>query len=269
MAGRLTGKVALITGTGGGMGRAAAELFAAEGARVVGCDIGATGAAETVDRVTGSGGEMVSLQPCDLTHSDDARRVVELAVGTYGGVDVIYNNAATAAFNSVAEMTFQEWEYTIAGELHLVFHVCKAAWPHLIERGGGSIISTASVAGHRGSAINGILAHSTGKGGLIAMSRQLAAEGGPHGIRANTISPGIVVSPATESRLADPEWHESQLATVMLGRLGRPDDVARAALFLASDEAEWITGIDLRVDGGMVAWSPRARPSEEHAQPAG
>jgi NAD(P)-dependent dehydrogenase (short-subunit alcohol dehydrogenase family) len=129
-----------------------------------------------------------------------------------------------------------------------------------VSRGGGSIISTASVAGHRGSAINGILAHSAGKGGLIAMSRQLAAEGGEHGIRSNTISPGIVVSPATESRLADPDWRESQLATVMLGRLGRPEDVAKAALFLASDDAEWITGVDLRVDGGMVAWSPRARP---------
>jgi NAD(P)-dependent dehydrogenase (short-subunit alcohol dehydrogenase family) len=260
MAGRLAGKVALITGTGGGMGRTAAELFASEGARVVGCDVSTAGAAETVERVRTSGGEMVSLHPCDLTDADAARALVELAIETFGGIDVVYNNAARAAFNSVSEMTFAEWEYTIAGELHLVFHVCTVVWPHLIERGGGSIISTASVAGHRGSAINGILAHSAGKGGLIAMSRQLAAEGGPHGIRSNTISPGIVVSPATESRLADPQWHESQLATVMLGRLGRPEDIARAALFLASDDAEWITGTDLRVDGGMVAWSPRARP---------
>jgi meso-butanediol dehydrogenase / (S,S)-butanediol dehydrogenase / diacetyl reductase len=260
MAGRLAGKVALITGTGGGMGAVAAELFASEGARVIGCDITADGAGQTVARVTADGGEMVSMHPCDLTDPAAARAFVALAIDTYGGIDVLYNNAATAHFNSVAKMTFTEWEETIAGELHLVFHVCTAAWPHLIARGGGSIISTASVAGHRGSAINGILAHSTGKGGLIAMSRQLAAEGGPHGIRSNTISPGIVVSPATESRLADPDWRESQLATVMLGRLGRPDDVANAALFLASDDAEWITGIDLRVDGGMVAWSPRARP---------
>jgi NAD(P)-dependent dehydrogenase (short-subunit alcohol dehydrogenase family) len=145
---------------------------------------------------------MVSMHPCDLTDPAAARAFVALAIDTFGGVDVLYNNAATAHFNSVAEMTFTEWEETIAGELHLVFHVCTAAWLHLIARGGGSIISTASVAGHRGSAINGILAHSAGKGGLIAMSRQLAAEGGPHGIRSNTISPGIVVSPATESRLA-------------------------------------------------------------------
>jgi NAD(P)-dependent dehydrogenase (short-subunit alcohol dehydrogenase family) len=260
MAGRLQDKIALITGTGGGMGRVAAELFAREGARIVGCDVLEDGGAETLSRVREAGGEMVSLHPCDLTDGAQAAAVVELAVESFGGIDVLYNNAASACFNSVAEMTFGEWEATITGELHLVFHVCSAAWPHLVERGGGAIVSTASVAGHRGSAINGILAHSTGKGGLIAMSRQLAAEGGPHGIRSNTISPGIVLSPATEARLADPDWRESQLATVMLGRLGRLDDVAKAALFLASDEADWITGVDLRVDGGMVAWSPRARP---------
>ncbi|HEY4095500.1 MAG TPA: SDR family oxidoreductase [Baekduia sp.] len=260
-AGRLDGKVALITGTGGGMGATAAALFAAEGARIVGCDVLVEGARETVQRVRAAGGEMVSLEPCDLTDAAQAQALVALALDTYGGVDIVYNNAATARFNTVADMTFEEWEYTITGELHLVFHVCSAVWPHLVTRGGGSIISTASVAGHRGSAINGILAHSTGKGGLMAMSRQLAAEGGPHGIRANTISPGIVMSPATESRLEDADWHESQLATVMLDRLGRVDDVAKAALFLASDDSSWITGIDLRVDGGMVAWSPRARPS--------
>jgi NAD(P)-dependent dehydrogenase (short-subunit alcohol dehydrogenase family) len=260
MAGRLQGKVAIITGTGGGMGRVAAETFAREGARIVGCDVLEAGGEETTRLVRDAGGEMVSLQPCDLTDAAQAAAVIDLAVETFGGFDIVYNNAASACFNSVAEMTFQEWEATIAGELHLVFHVCSAAWPHLVGRGGGSIISTASVAGHRGSAINGILAHSTGKGGLMAMSRQLAAEGGDHGIRSNTISPGIVVSPATEARLDDPGWKESQLATVMLGRLGRLEDVVNSALFLASDEASWITGIDLRVDGGMVAWSPRARP---------
>jgi NAD(P)-dependent dehydrogenase (short-subunit alcohol dehydrogenase family) len=260
MTGRLDDKVALITGTGGGMGRVAAEVFSREGARIVGCDVLEAGGEETTRLVEEAGGEMVSLQPCDLTDGKQAAALVDLAVETFGGLDIVYNNAASARFNSVAEMTFEEWDETIAGELHLVFHVCSAAWPHLVERGGGSIISTASVAGHRGSAINGILAHSTGKGGLMAMSRQLAAEGGRHGIRSNTISPGIVISPATEARLEDPEWHEAQLATVMLGRLGRPEDVVNAALFLASDEASWVTGIDLRVDGGMVAWSPRARP---------
>jgi NAD(P)-dependent dehydrogenase (short-subunit alcohol dehydrogenase family) len=260
MAGRLQGKVALITGTGGGTGREAAEVFAREGARIVGCDLLEDGAAGTVRSVREAGGEMVSLHPCDLTDATQAAAFVELGVETFGGIDIVYNNAAWASFNSVAEMTFAEWEGTLAGELHLVFHVCSAAWPHLIDRGGGAIVSTASVAGHRGSAINGILAHSTGKAGLIGMSRQLAAEGGHHGIRSNTVSPGIVVSPATESLLEDPDWHEAQLATVMLGRLGRVDDVVKAALFLASDDAEWVTGTDLRVDGGMVAWSPRARP---------
>jgi NAD(P)-dependent dehydrogenase (short-subunit alcohol dehydrogenase family) len=259
MPGRLEGKVALITGTAGGMGRAAAELFAREGAQVVGCDIVPEGAEETVAGVREAVGEMVSLHPCDLTDGAQAQALVDLAIDTYGGLDIVYNNAATAVFNSVADMTFEEWRYTLAGELDLVFHVCSAAWPHLVRRGGGSIISTASVAGHRGSPINGLLAHSAGKGGVIAMTRQLAVEGGPHGIRANSLSPGVVISPATESRLADAEWHESQLATVMLGRIGRADDIAKAALFLASDDSEWITGIDLRVDGGMVAWSPRAR----------
>ena len=255
MDGRLHGRVAVITGTAGGQGAAAARLFAREGAKVVGCDLKTDGAERVCAEVVAAGGEMVSLHPCDLTDAGAADRLVALAVERFGAIDILYNNASTAWFGFVGEIEPAAWRDTIGNELDIVFAVSQAAWPHLVASGRGVIINTASVAAHRGSDAFPALAHCAAKGGVLALTRQLAAEGGRHGVRANSISPGPIDSPVTADMFADPATREVIVGRMLIKRIGRPEDIASAALFLASDEASWITGIDLNVDGGMMAWT--------------
>ena len=254
MGDRLAGKVVLITGTAGGQGRAAALLFASEGAVVVGCDVKEAEARETVALVEAAGGQMTSSEPVDLGDSAAARAWIADAAAAHGGFDVLYNNASAPRFASIAAMTDEEWHFTVRNELDLMFYACSAAWPHLVARGGGSIINTGSISGMSSlPPTPGNLAHAATKGAVIAFTRELALEGGPHNIRANTISPGIIDSPATAPALATGTFRDDHLASLMLRRIGTPDDVASAALFLASDESSWVTGANLVVDGGYVA----------------
>lgn len=260
MSGRLEGKVALITGTAGGQGRAAALLFAAEGATVVGTDVNADGAAETVELVRAAGGgDMDSTHPLDLADEDGVRTWVDAAADTHGGIDVVYNNAGATRFSPVAETSYADWSFTLRNELDIVFLVTKHAWPHLVARGGGSILLVGSTAGITGSLTNTRIAHTATKGGVVAMTKQLAAEGAPHGIRANCVSPGMIRTPATEGDLLAPESPMRTIArAIPLGRIGAPEEVARCALFLASDEASYVTGANLVVDGGWSAVLPGA-----------
>jgi NAD(P)-dependent dehydrogenase (short-subunit alcohol dehydrogenase family) len=254
LAERLRGKVALISGTGGGQGRAAAVLFAKEGAVVVGCDLKEDGARETVDIVRAEGGAIDSMQPVDLADPVQARQWVREAAELHGGFDVLYNNAAAPRFASIAEMSDEDWHFTIRNEVDLLFYVTSAAWPHLVARGGGSIINTGSIAGMSSNpSTPGSFAHAAAKGAVIAMTRELALEGAPHNIRANSISPAMVESPATAAQLEDPSFRRNHLASIMLSRTGRPEDVAHAAVYLAADESEWVTGSNLVVDGGYTS----------------
>ena len=251
---RLDGKICLITGTGGSIGRASAERFAAEGARIVGCDVNSGSGRETLDAVHRQGGEMVSLQPCDLTNEKDCARLMDLAISTYGGIDVLFNNAAMAYFSWMTDPPSDFFMRTLNEELNIVYLVCRAAWPHLLHRGRASVITVASAAAHQPCAVVPGIAHSAAKAGVWSMTRQLAMEGGKHHIRANSISPGPVVSNQTRAYLEDPAFWGVMGQKIMLGRPGQPDDIASCALFLASDESSWITGADIRVDGGMTAW---------------
>ncbi len=252
MTGRLDGKIALVTGVGGGMGVAAASRFAAEGARVVGCDLDAAGAERTTESVRAAGGEITAMGGVDLGDPDAAREWVDAAVGVYGGIDVLYNNASTQRFGALDELTAADWDFTMRNELSLVYYTVRAAWPHLKAHGGGSIINVGSIAALRGVEFMPQNAHSAAKGGVIALTLQLVVEGGPHGIRANVISPGLVETPNTAPMLADPpeRMRRVVLDRIPLGRHGRPDDVVNAAVFLASDESSWVSGANIVVDGG-------------------
>lgn len=253
MSGRLTGKVCLITGTGGSMGRAAALRFAAEGASIVGCDINAERAEAAVDEVRSAGGDMISLHPCDLTDEAQCQALVDAAVQRHGRIDVLFNNAAMAYFGWIDAMPVADWTKTIDQELNLVYLLTKAAWPAL-TRSGGSIINTASVSAWQ--AYKGLpgLSHAAAKGGVLAMTRQLAMEGALHGLRANSISPGLIATHQTAEFLNDEAWAQNMLGQIMLGRAGTPDEVAHTAVFLASDESSFITGTDIRIDGGTLSW---------------
>jgi NAD(P)-dependent dehydrogenase (short-subunit alcohol dehydrogenase family) len=249
----LADKVCVITGTGGSMGRASALAFAREGASVVGCDLSVDAAEATVEMVRGEGGTMVSTQPCRLSEPADCQALVDLAVSTFGRIDVVFNVAATAYFNWLEDITDEEWDHARRDEVDLVFYLTRAAWPHL-KTSRGVVVNMASLNASLSFKILPSLAHTTNKAGIIAMTRQLAMEGREYGIRANSISPGLIESNATRAQLADPEWASYMLGKTLLGRLGRPEEVANVALFLASDASSYVTGVDIVVDGGMKVW---------------
>ncbi|HEY1777207.1 MAG TPA: SDR family NAD(P)-dependent oxidoreductase [Solirubrobacteraceae bacterium] len=253
----LEGRVALISGTAGGMGRAAALIFAAAGARVAGCDLDVAGDAETARMVREAGGVMTSQAPLDLTSADGAREWVEQAVADHGGVDILYNNASVARVGPWDELDFEAWRFAMTYELDIVYLSTRAAWPHLVARGGGVIINIASVAAHRGASFVHQHAHGAAKGAVASFTRHLVVSGAPHHIRANTISPGMIRTPATAGFVDDPGGPiATVLASIPAGRVGAPEDVARVAAFLASDAASYINGADIPVDGGILAVAP-------------
>jgi NAD(P)-dependent dehydrogenase (short-subunit alcohol dehydrogenase family) len=199
---RLAGKVALVTRIGSGIGRACAQMFARQGAPVVACDLIAQAGDACADQMRSEGLSLHAVRPCDLTQPEEARRFVDEAAAVHAGIDVVVNTAARCAMVPIEQMDYeQHWRRTLTFELDLVFLVCQAAWPHLRSRGGGSIVNFASSNAYHALENSPALAHCAGKGGELAMTRQLAMEGAPHGIRANTISPGLHETSVTEPAL--------------------------------------------------------------------
>lgn len=262
---RLADKVTLISGTGGQQGRAAALLFASEGAKVVGCDLNAETSSETTNMVKEGGGQMVSIEPLDLADPEQATRWIQLALDEFGAIDVLYNNASAARMSPIDAMPFDDWNFTLRNELDLIFVATKLAWPHLAESK-GVIINTASIAGLRGTFSGFGTAHAATKGGVHAITRELCAQGAAHGIRAVSISPGVIIPESMLAMLDSmPEPPDGAASVPNMGALlgemikripsGRPgtgEDIAKVALFLASDEASYINGADIVVDGGQT-----------------
>lgn len=233
MADRLAGKLAVVTGAANGIGQGCAKIFAAVGATVIG-----------VDRDT-----------CDLTNEDEVEALFARIGAEHGRIDVLVNAAAFAHFAWIEDLSYADWKATLTGELDIVFLATRAAWPWLKASGAASVINFASANARHALEGSPALAHCAGKGGVLAMTRQLAMEGAPHGIRANSIAPGFIRTAATQSHLAtDPEFEGRVLAKNMLKRLGEPEDIAWCAVWLASDEARYVTGSDIAVDAGATAW---------------
>ena len=249
MTGRLDGKVALISGTASGMGRAAAIRFATEGAAVVGADLDAEANELTARTVREGGGRMDPVGPLDLADPTGAQGWIDRAMELHGRIDILYNNASACVFATIPDMSVENWDFTVRNELRIVFVCAKVAWPYLCD-GGGVIINTASVAGHGGGP--GGIAHSATKAGVLAMTHVMAAEGAPHAIRAVSISPGVIETPGSADQLSQPGVLEGLMAHSLVPRTGRAEEVAAVAAYLASDEASYITGADFLVDGGLI-----------------
>lgn len=253
---RLLGKTAIVTGAGSGIGRGCALMFARHGARVVATDIASASLQETLVLAQQEGLALQVVHPIDLTKPSDVAMLVERSVAHFGQINVLVNAGAWAAFEWIDSMDYERhWRRTLTCELDVVFLLCKAAWPHLKASGKAAIINIASANAYVALQGSPALAHCAGKGGVLAMTRQLAMEGGPHHIRANCICPGMTVTSATRPVLEQSETiRDAARNSVMLDRLGQPEDIAWAAVYLASDEASWVTGADFSIDGGATAW---------------
>lgn len=257
---RLAGKVAMISGTAGGMGRAAAIEFARQGAKVIGCDMNADGAAESAELANAagepSGGTMVSFAPVDLTDEQQVQRWAEDGARAFGRVDILYNNASVARVGPWEEMTYSEWRRSMTYELDIVYLTTKAVWPFIVAGGGGIVINVGSVSAVRGAAFVHQHAHGAAKGGVVAFTKHLMVSGIPHNIRAVSISPGMIRTPATSPVIAQEGVLDGLIASIPSRRIGEPEEVARLAAFLASDEATYINGADIAIDGGSTAIAP-------------
>lgn len=262
---RLAGKVAVVSGGGGaGIGRAIAELYGREGAAVVVGDLNQEGAEAAAARIVEAGGQATALKE-DASVAEDVRRLVETAVERYGKLTTVVNVASWAAVKPLHEITEEEWERSLDVGLKSCFLTTKYALPEMMKAGRGAGCSIVSISSANGVITNpGFGAYSAAKAGILGFTRNVALDYGPYGIRANAICPGLILNDRTRPRVeADEEEWKGNVDCYPLGEIGTPEDVAYAALYLASDEAKWVTGVTLMVDGGLTIQSVEAvvRPS--------
>jgi len=249
--GRLDGKVALITGAATGLGRVAAELFAAEGAKVAIADV--TDGADAVDAIGSAGGQAIYVK-ADVSDATSAEAMVAATVGAFGGLHVVYNNAGISPADDDGPTTtpLDTWDDVMEVNVKGVFLACRFAIPAMLASGGGSIVNVASFVAHMGAATPQ-LAYTTSKGAVLAMTREIAVIYARQGIRANALCPGPVLTPLLAKFLSDDAQRQRRLVHIPMGRFGEALEIAKGALFLASDDSSFMTGQSLIVDGGITA----------------
>lgn len=256
MAERFKDKVVIVTGAGAGMGRASALAFAGEGGNVTVADVNAAQGQETVRQVNDAGGKAIFVH-CDVSKSADVQRLVAETVSVFGGVDVLHNNAGVVRYNTVVDMPEADWDWVVGINLKGPFLTCKYAIPEMRKRGGGAIVNTASVQAFASQQL--VAAYAASKGALVSFTMTVALDHAAENIRCNCIAPGSIQTPMLETAANlfaadDPnqamrDWGQMH----PLGRVGKPEEVAKLVLFLASDDAAFCTGGCYRIDGGLLS----------------
>jgi NAD(P)-dependent dehydrogenase (short-subunit alcohol dehydrogenase family) len=249
---RLKDKVALITGSAGGMGQAAAELFAREGASVIVTDIAVEAGEQTAQHIRDAGGKAIFVK-ADVANEEDVRRLVAKSIDAYGHIDILYNNAGIMPDDDggVTELNEATWNHIMDVNLKSAFLCTKHVVPHMIRQGrGGSIINVASFVAFMGCTVPQD-AYTASKGGMLSLTKSFAIQYGPHGIRCNAICPGPIETPLLRVLWTSEEARNLRLSRIPLGRFGEINDIIYMALYLASDESSWTTGAWLVVDGGI------------------
>jgi NAD(P)-dependent dehydrogenase (short-subunit alcohol dehydrogenase family) len=251
--GRLDGKVSLITGGASGMGMVAAQLFAGEGSKVLLTDVADDAGRSVAEGISASGGEALYVH-ADVSNEDDARAMVAAAVDRFGRLDVLYNNAGVMLSDdgSVDATDARVWDRTLAVNVKGVAFGCKYGIPAMLATGGGAIVNVASFVAWMGAATSQT-AYTASKGAVLAMTREIAVEYARRGIRCNALCPGPIDTPLLAELLSDPARRQRRFVHIPMGRLGQAEELAKAALFLASDDSSFMTGAALIVDGGITA----------------
>ncbi len=244
---RFTGKTVIVTGAASGIGRGVAERFSSEGANLVLCDIDDEKLQVVVDKLPAA---RTLGQRCDVSVFDELQALVDMAVQRFGALDVIVNNAGVAPDGTAQTVSLDDWQKTLDTDLSGVFHGCRAAMPHLLKSG-GCIVNTASVSGL--GADWGLCAYNAAKGGVVNLTRSIALDFGARGVRANAVCPSLTRTGMTEDMLKDPKLVAQFMERLPLGRVAEPADIAGVVAFLASDDARFVNGVNLPVDGGVTA----------------
>jgi NAD(P)-dependent dehydrogenase (short-subunit alcohol dehydrogenase family) len=250
---RLENKVAIVTGAGKGIGWGIAKVFSKEGAKVVVIDWDAEAGEKTAEEIRGSGGDAIFVK-CDVSNEEKVKAMVQATLDKYGRIDVLVNNAGVGVYKPVLEATSEDWDHCLAVNLKGVFLCSKYAIPHMQAVGRGAIVNISSVHSH--ATVNGVAPYAASKGGITALTRNMAIDYGP-AIRVNAIAPGWTLTPLIQSIFDSYDDPAEQQRLVeqrqVMKRIGHPEDIGHAAAFLASDEASFITGTQLFVDGGLTA----------------